>query len=51
MYVSVLPSCTFMYHMCALSVEALEMELQIVVSHHVGARKQTQVLHKSSKCS
>lgn len=31
--------------------ESLGLELQIVVSHHVGAGKQTQVLHKSTKCS
>jgi hypothetical protein len=29
----------------------LEMELQMIVSHHVGARNQTWVLSKSNKCS
>ena len=28
----------------------LELELQMVVSHHVGARNQTQVLWKNSQC-
>lgn len=31
--------------------ETLKLELQIVVSHHVGARKQTVVLWKRYKCS
>ena len=31
--------------------DALELELQVVVSHHVGARNRTQALWKSSQCS
>jgi hypothetical protein len=31
--------------------DCLELELQMVVSHHVDAGNQTQVLCKSNKCS
>lgn len=29
-------------------MDALRLEIQMVVGHHVGAGKETQVLHKSS---
>lgn len=28
----------------------LELELEMVVNHHVGARKQTEVIYKHSQC-
>ena len=31
--------------------DPLKLELQVVVSHLVGAGNQTQVLYKSNKCS
>lgn len=31
--------------------ESLELELQIVVSHHVGAGIEPQVLYRDSQCS
>lgn len=41
LFLSVLPPCNYMYHMhtwCPRSVsDPLELELQMAVSHHVGA--------------
>jgi hypothetical protein len=31
--------------------DSLELELKMIVSHHVGAGNQTQVFCKSNKCS
>lgn len=42
---SILPACNYVH-----SVHALELELQTIVSHLVGAENQTLVLSKSSKC-
>lgn len=41
-------------HVCAgalRSQDTLELELQVVTSCHVGAKKQTLILCKSSQCS
>lgn len=43
MCMSGLPVCVF--------VRSLEVELQVIVSHHVGAQNQTWVLCKNSQCS
>ena len=54
----VLPLCIYVHHVCAYTyraqkmvLEILELELQMVVSHCVGAENQAQVLHKRSMCS
>lgn len=44
-FMSILPACNYVH-----SVHALELELQTIVSHLVGAENQTLVLSKSSKC-
>ena len=51
-------SCVSLCHTCVRcaggqekTLDSLELELQLVVSCHVGARNQTQVLWKSSRCS
>ena len=49
MFIGVLPAWMFLC-VCVGVSEALELELQTIVSHHVGAENQTQVLSKSSKC-
>ena len=51
----VLPACISVYHMGAEPTDvrrgcALELELQMVVSSHLGARNQTQVTRKSNQC-
>ena len=58
MHMSVLPENMLCApHLCSTrrgqkrTSEPLELELQMVVTHPVGAGKQTQVLQKSSKCS
>jgi hypothetical protein len=55
MNMDVLPACMSVYHGACRGQnkvsDILELELQMVVSHHVGAEAQTQVLYKSNKCS
>lgn len=55
MFVNVLPACMYVYCRHAWypqrpeeGVNPLELELSMVVSHHVGAWNQTRVLWKSS---
>lgn len=54
MYVSVLPACIPMHYVCLVSedarrdLDALGLELQIVVIYHVGAGKWILALCKSS---
>ena len=54
MYVSVLPACMPMHYVCLVSEEArrdldaLELELQMVVIHHAGAGNWILVLCSSS---
>jgi len=49
LYPSVFPACISVYHMHAVFLEGLE--LQVVVSCHLGAGDQTQVPWKNSQCS
>lgn len=58
MHISVLPTCVlcmmFVLGACRSqkrSLEALELELQTLVSHRVGTRNQTQILCKSRQYS
>jgi hypothetical protein len=50
--------CVCVPHVCPVSrggqkraLDPQELELQMVVSHHVGVGEQTWVLCKSNKCS
>lgn len=47
MSVGVMPACISVYHQKRAS-DSLELELQMIVSCHVGAGNQTLVLWKSS---
>lgn len=44
-------ACTSMHHMCVLpseeGLDPLELEIQTLVSHHLGAKNQSQVLWKN----
>jgi hypothetical protein len=53
MCMSVLPACMSVHHAWCLQKteevsDALDLKLQMVMSHHVGAGNQTRVLYKSS---
>lgn len=53
----ILPTCLYMYQRCAWCLQKrmvsdpLELQLQAVVRHHVGAWNGTQFLHTRIKCS
>ena len=51
-HIYVLPACMYVDHVhagCPWQLDALELEIQMDVSHHVGAKNGTQVLCKSSQ--
>jgi hypothetical protein len=53
--ISVVSTCVYMDHMCAhggqkQASDPLELELQVVVSCHVGAGNQPKDLGKSNQC-
>ena len=55
MYIIASFGCIYVYCMCTCCpqrvLDTLELELQLVMSHHVGAGKQAWVLYKSSRYS
>jgi hypothetical protein len=53
-YMYVLPACMCIYSICvpcAHGGQNKRLELQVLVSHSIGAGNQIQVLRKSNKCS
>lgn len=53
-----MPACVHVYYICAWcmrrperTLATLELEMQVVVGHHVSSRKYTQVLCKNVQCS
>lgn len=61
MHMSALPTCMYvciLYGWCLVSEDVkrkesdpLELELEVVVNHHVGAENQVQAPCRSNKCS
>ena len=49
-YMSVLPTCMSVHPML-IPIGFLELEIWMVLRHHVGAETQTRILYKSKECS
>lgn len=49
-YMNVLPTCMSVHPML-IPIGFLELEIWMVLRHHVGAETQTRILYKSKECS